>query len=82
MFQNDAPLIELLNASKVGSIAYGVNAMHNRKHRPVRTPITMSDARKKEKSELEIEPHVAMNFFVVEVIPVESLPNKVLLYMD
>lgn len=52
------------------------------KHRLVRTPFIMRNARKKATNELEIEPFVARNSSMVKVIPIESLPNKVLMYMD
>lgn len=60
LIQDDAPLIEVPKALKVGIISCGV---------------------KTTKSELEIEPPV-VNSSVLEVILVESLHDKVLLYMD
>lgn len=45
-------MVEILNSSKVGSIARGVKARCYGKRRPVQTPFTTGNVRKKGKSEL------------------------------
>lgn len=62
------------------SIACVVKVRRSRKHRPLRTTYTVGDVRNKAKTELKIKPFIEMKSFGVEVILVESLPDKVLLY--
>lgn len=82
LMEDDGHLINVWKALKIENIAYVVKARCSMKRRRMQTLFTMGDVREKAKTKLETSILIEMKYYIVEIILVESLPDKVLLYME